>query len=92
MEGKIAFHDAIRKSQERVDRAIFERAAEIAKKAQGINPRELANSEKAKVIDALREAFPLKELLKKLDIFESSSSINGELKLCLINTMICVQR
>lgn len=58
--------------QLRMERAILEKAAEIAKKGQGINPRELANAEKAKVIDALREAFPMKELLKKLDVSKSS--------------------
>ena len=46
-----------------MERAILEKAAEIIKKAQGINPRELENAEKARLIDALREAFSLKELL-----------------------------
>lgn len=41
---------------------ILEKAAQIVKKGQGMNPGELANAEKAKVIDALREVFPLKEL------------------------------
>ena len=41
---------------------ILEKAAQIVKKGQGMNPGELASAEKAKVIDALREVFPLKEL------------------------------
>lgn len=55
-----------------MERAILEKAAEIIKKAQGISPRELENAEKTRLIDALREAFPLKELLEKLDISKSS--------------------
>ena len=55
-----------------MERAILEKAAEIIKKDQGINPRELANAEKARLIDALRAVFPLKELFAELNISKSS--------------------
>lgn len=51
---------------------ILEKTAEILKKGQGISPRELANAEKARVIDALRDTYSLNELLKKLEIPKSS--------------------
>lgn len=51
---------------------ILEKTAEILKKGQGISPRELANAEKARVIDALRDTYSLNELLKKLGIPKSS--------------------
>jgi len=51
---------------------ILEKAAEVLKKDQGINPIELANAEKTSVIDALRRTYSLKELLKKLGISKSS--------------------
>ncbi|MFT9078283.1 MAG: IS3 family transposase [Ethanoligenens sp.] len=55
-----------------MERAILEKTAEIIKKGQGINPRELANAEKARLIDALRAVFPLKELFAELNISKSS--------------------
>ena len=55
-------------------RAILEKAVEIIKRAHGINPRELANAEKTRLIDALREVFPLKELLKKQLLLSTESS------------------
>jgi len=55
-----------------MERDLLEKAAEIIKKDQGINLMELANKEKAKLIDALRKMYPLKELLKKLKLPKSS--------------------
>jgi putative transposase len=55
-----------------MEHAILEKAVEIVKKGRGINPRELVNAEKARLIDALREEFPLKELLIKLHLSKSS--------------------
>ncbi len=43
---------------------ILNKAAEIIKKDQGIDPRKLANKEKTSLIDALRMKYPLNELLR----------------------------
>lgn len=51
---------------------ILNRASEIIKKDQGIDPRKLANNEKASLIDALRTKYKLKDLLKAVDIPKSS--------------------
>lgn len=52
--------------------AVLEKAAEILKKDQGISLERLTNKEKTLVIDALRDLFPLKELLLILSISKSS--------------------
>lgn len=52
--------------QLQIERDLLEKAAEFLKKGQGINLRELANREKAQLIDALRKIYPLNELLKIL--------------------------
>ena len=51
---------------------ILNRAAEIIKKDQGIDHRELTNKEKASLIDALRTKYPLNELLMVMDMPKSS--------------------
>ena len=51
---------------------ILNKAAELAKKEQGIDPRKLANKEKAGLIDALRTKYPLNELLMMMDMPKSS--------------------
>ena len=58
--------------QLQMERDLLERAAEILKKGQGINLRELANKEKAQLVDALRKAFPINELLVILGLSKSS--------------------
>lgn len=55
-----------------MERDLLEKAAEILKKGQGINLRELANKEKARLIDALRNMYPLNELLTMLELSKSS--------------------
>jgi len=55
-----------------MERDILEKAAELIKKGRGINLRGLANQEKVKLIDALRDTYPLNELLKQLDLSKSS--------------------
>lgn len=50
----------------------LEKAAEIAKKRNGINLQQLKNTEKAKVIDALRSFYSLKELLLLFRLSKSS--------------------
>ena len=56
----------------RMEYDILEKTAELSKKDQGISPRELANAQKARVIDALRDTYPLQELLNKLELSKSN--------------------
>jgi transposase InsO family protein len=51
---------------------ILNEAVEIVKKDRGIDPRKLANREKAGLIDALRAKYPLNELLAMMDMPKSS--------------------
>lgn len=55
-----------------LERDILEVTAEILKKDQGADPKELTNLEKAVVIGALGERYPLNELLQSLVIPKSS--------------------
>ena len=55
-----------------LERSVLEKAAEILKKDQGISIQFLTNREKAIAINALREQFPLKDLLQILQIAKSS--------------------
>ncbi len=50
----------------------LEKAAEIAKKRNGISLQQLKNAEKAKVIDALRSSYALKDLLELFRLSKSS--------------------
>lgn len=56
----------------RLEKDVLAKAAEIIKKDKGVNLKELSNREKAIVINALREYYPLKELLVVLDMAKSS--------------------
>ncbi len=55
-----------------LEKSVLEKAAEVLKKGRGISIQTLTNREKAIVINALRERFPLKDLLKSLQIAKSS--------------------
>ena len=55
-----------------LEKAILETAAEVLKKDQGISISTLTNREKAIVINALRERFPLHELLPAIKMAKSS--------------------
>lgn len=55
-----------------LERDVLEKAAEIIKKDKGINLEFLSNREKAIVINALRNSYPLKDLLKILHMAKSS--------------------
>jgi hypothetical protein len=55
-----------------LEKSILEKAAEILKKGRGISIEKLTNREKAVVINALRERFPLKDLLQSIQIAKSS--------------------
>ena len=56
----------------RLEKDVLEKAAEILKKDQGISIPTLTNREKAIVINALRDKYPLKKLLCSLKIAKSS--------------------
>jgi transposase InsO family protein/transposase-like protein len=56
----------------KMERDALEKAAELLKKADGINLTQLENSEKAEVIDAMRSMYRLKDLLKLFHISKSS--------------------
>lgn len=58
--------------QLRMEKDILEKSAELIKKDIGINPKDLSNKKKARVIDALSETYPLKDLLKSLNVAKSS--------------------
>ena len=47
-------------------------AAQLLKKARGINLKKISNREKAMVIDALRDRYPLKDLLAMFSMAKSS--------------------
>ena len=55
-----------------LEKSVLEKAAEVIKKGRGISIQTLTNREKAVVINALRERFPLKDLLQSLQIAKSS--------------------
>jgi len=52
--------------------AVWEGAAELVKKDQGVDPRNLANKEKTILVDALRNDYALDELLDCVDLARSS--------------------
>ena len=56
----------------KLERDILEKAAEIIKKDEGISLKKLSNGEKAIVINALREKYPLRDLLVILNMAKSS--------------------
>ncbi len=56
----------------KMERDVYEKAAEIIKKDQGINLQTLTNREKTIVIDALKKRYKLKKLLIILHISKSS--------------------
>ena len=60
----------VRELQLEID--VLRATREVAKKDAGTDPKRLANEEKARVIDALRPRWRLKELLGALDIAKSS--------------------
>lgn len=56
----------------KLERDVLEHTAEIIKKDPGVDPKNLANKEKAILIDALRKDHPLKDLLDCLSMSRSS--------------------
>ena len=51
---------------------VLKKAAEILKKDQGVDQKELTNREKSNLIDALREIYPLNSLLEVINMPKSS--------------------
>ena len=62
----------------KLERDIYEKAAEVIKKDQGVSLKEMSNKEKAIVIDALRDRYKLKFLLEVLDMAKSSYCYNAK--------------
>lgn len=58
--------------QLQIEKELLQKASEIIKKDQGISLQTLTNREKAIVINALRREYPLKELLKIVNMAKSS--------------------
>ena len=56
----------------RMENAILEKASELIKKDAGVNPLGLTSQEKTKVVDALRNEFPLANLLRSLKLARST--------------------
>lgn len=56
----------------RMENDILEMTAELLKKDKGVDPKKLTNKEKAELVDALRERYPLPELLRSLTFPRSS--------------------
>jgi putative transposase len=56
----------------KLEKDILEGTVEIVKKDQGVDPKSLTNKEKAVLADALRNEYPLKELLGCLGMARSS--------------------
>lgn len=56
----------------KMEKAIWEGAAELVKKDPGVDPANLTNREKTELIDALRSDYSVEELIDALDIPKSS--------------------
>ena len=56
----------------RMECDVLEKVAEVLKKEEGADPREMRNREKANVIGALRNKYPLRDLLEQLQMAKSS--------------------
>lgn len=66
--------DSLKKQiyQQQMELDILNKAVEIIKKGQGIDPRKLTNREKASLIDALKKKYPLNELFGMTGMRKSS--------------------
>lgn len=58
--------------QMQIEYDVLQKAAEIIKKGQRVNPEEMTNAEKAEMIDALKGKYPLKALLQSTGMSKSS--------------------
>ena len=76
-EEKKLVEQELKKTQAELYRAhlekdVYEKAAEILKKEMGDNLKEFSNQEKAMVIIALRDKYPVKRILEVFDMAKSS--------------------
>jgi putative transposase len=76
-EEKKLVEQELKKTQAELYRAhlekdVYEKAAEILKKEMGNNLKEFSNQEKAMVIIALRDKYPVKRILEVFDMAKSS--------------------
>ena len=76
-EEKRLVEQELKKTQAELYRAhlekdVYEKAAEILKKEMGDNLKEFSNQEKARVIIALRDKYPVKRILELFDMAKSS--------------------
>ena len=76
-EEKKLVEQELKKTQAELYRAhlekdVYEKAAEILKKEMGDNLKEFSNQEKAMVIMALRDKYPVKSILEVFDMAKSS--------------------
>ena len=76
-EEKRLVEQELKKTQAELYRAhlekdVYEKAAEILKKEMGDNLKEFSNQEKAMVIMALRDKYPVKSILEVFDMAKSS--------------------
>ena len=76
-EEKRLVEQELKKTQAELYRAhlekdVYEKAAEILKKEMGDNLKEFSNQEKAMVIIALRDKYPVKRILEVFDMVKSS--------------------
>jgi len=83
-DGLLAMIESLKKQiyRQQMELDVLTKAAEIIKKDQGINPRKLANKEKASLIDALRTRYPLNELLRMTGMPKSSYFYQKESQMC----------
>lgn len=83
-DGLLAMVESLKKQiyRQQMELDVLTKAAEIIKKDQGIDPRKLANKEKASLIGALRTRYPLNELLRMTDMPKSSYFYQKKSQMC----------
>ena len=62
-----------------LEKDVYEKAAEILKKEMGDNLKEFSNQEKAMVIIALRDKYPVKRILEVFDMAKSNAISSSQL-------------
>jgi len=65
----------------KLEKDILERTMEIIKKDPGIDPKNLTNREKTNLVDALRDEYPLEELLNYIGLARSSYFYHRKIRL-----------
>ena len=73
----------------KLEKDILEGTAEIVKKDPGVDPKSLTNKEKVILADALRNEYPLKELLDCLGMACSSYFYHRKIASCRASMKSC---